>query len=414
MKIAIIGSGISGLGAAYFLKDKHQVVVYEKSAVIGGHARTVSARQDDTEIAIDIAVNVFSDRDYPNVMKFFKSLGVPLRRARMSFGFTGQLHQNARFEWAAHSPLGQLGNMLKPRFWRMCFDALRFYSTISGRKIAPTTTLERLFEEMKMSRPFRDYWMLPMMSAIWSCPGSALLPLPAHFFIDFFKQHGLFDVFNLPTWYNIPGGCQVYLDILSNKLSNEIRSNSAVVSVKRTPSGVSVATETETETHDAVIFACHPDETLALLGDVEQKEKELLSVFRYYDNEVFVHTDDSVMPKNKACWSSWIYQLDESKEAPVSSVSYWVNNLQSNTAAKSVFVTLNPIRPIQESTILHKELFSHPIYDFATVEAQNKLKTIQGFNNTWYCGAWCGYGFHEDGLVSGVEIARKIEPSIVF
>lgn len=411
MKIAIIGSGISGLGAAYLLKDKHEVVVYEKSAIIGGHARTVSVRQGDTETAVDIAVNVFSDRDYPNVMKFFKQLGVPLQRARMSFGFTGML-KNGRFEWAAHSPLGQLGNMLRPRFWRMCYDALRFYPAIGNRKITETTTLEELFKEMGMSHAFRDYWLLPMMSAIWSAPGSVLLPLPAKFFIDFFKQHGLFDVLNLPTWYNIPGGCQKYLDLLSEKLSKELRPDSAVVSVKRSANGVSVSTATTTENYDAVVFACHPDEILAMLGDTEGRERELLGAFRYYENECYVHTDASVMPKNRACWSSWIYQLDETKNAPVSSISYWVNNLQGRSRSAPVFVSLNPLHTPRHDAILHKETFSHPVYDFAAIKAQSELREIQGTKNTWYCGAWCGYGFHEDGLVSGIEVAHSIDPTV--
>jgi predicted NAD/FAD-binding protein len=408
MKIAIIGTGISGLGAAYLLNAHHDITVYEKNAYLGGHSRTIDVQTGNTKTPVDTGFIVFNNWNYPNLLGLFKELNVPYQKSDMSFGVS---IDNGWLEYGSGGMFSQKRNWLRPQFYKMLVDILRF------NKQAPAyierdsdITLEECLDQMKMGDWFRRYYLLAMGAAIWSCPTSTIMKFPARTFLQFFKNHGLLSIKNRPQWYTVSGGSREYVTRLTASFKDKIKLSCGVKSV--TPQGNKTSVEDATghvTVFDHVIFACHADQALKMINSEAEEQQSVLSAFDYQDNHIIVHSDTSFMPKEKKCWASWVYlsegQDDKSKDV---SLSYWMNNLQGLDPAYPLIVTLNPGRRPQENLILDEHGFSHPIFDLKAIKAQEKIENIQGKNGLWFCGAYQRYGFHEDGFLSAVNVVKAM------
>lgn len=401
LRIAIIGTGISGLGAASLLHPSHDITVYEKSSVIGGHTRTLQVNGT----AVDTGFIVYNERNYPLLTKLFRHLDVKTQPSNMTFGVTTE---GGALEWGAenlNAVFGQRGNIVNPRFWKFLCDILRF-NRQAERKSAqnPGVTLGELARAMGMGDWFLNYYLLPMGGAIWSCSLEDMLAFPADLFVSFFKAHGLLTVTQQPKWRTVTGGSREYVTRLTAPFRDRILTSRAATAITR-DNGIRVTDSTgETRDYDRLVLACHAGEALALLQDATPEERDALGAFRYQPNRAFLHSDASMMPKRRRCWSSWVYHATDAA-GPVS-VTYWMNQLQSLDAEKPLFVTLNPPRPIAPELVHDEHVFEHPVYTVEAFSAQKKLPAIQGTRNTWYCGAYHRNGFHEDGLASAVEAAR--------
>jgi predicted NAD/FAD-binding protein len=409
-KIAVIGTGISGLAAAWMLNRRHDVTVYEKNARPGGHSRTMTVRYGNRDIAVDTGFIVFNERNYPNLTQLFRRLNVPVKNSDMSFGLTVD---DGRLEWGAKSlsaVFGQRRNLVRPRFLKLLYDVLRFNQTVVAEvERAPHLTLGGLLAKMRMGDWFLRHYLLPMAGAIWSCPPRQMLDFPARTFVRFFVNHHLLSVRGQPQWLTVDGGSQIYVERLAAALGGRVRLNCGAVRVTRGADDVTVEDAGGAVTvYDKVVFGCHADEALALLGDADDEERAALSPITYQKNLAVLHADTSVMPKNRPCWSSWIYHAEDAGAETKISVTYWMNSLQGIEEACPLFVTLNPHRPIAEDKIFDRHLFDHPVFDFPAMEAQAALKQRNGRRNTWFCGAHLGHGFHEDGLVSAMAVAAGL------
>ena len=406
--IAIIGTGISGLGAASLLHPQHQVTVYEKSSDIGGHTRTRTVRYGERDIAVDTGFIVFNYQNYPLLSALFRHLGVAVEKSNMTFGVTTP---GDALEWGAqnaNSLFGQRRNLFRPAFLRLLIDILRFNrSAYKTAHAQPELTLGGLIKKLGMSDWFARYYILPMGGAIWSCSLEAMLGFPALAFVDFFQAHGLLTVMHQPQWYTVTGGSQEYVKRLIKPFAQHIRTNSAVASVTRQGGKVRVVDiHGDTQIYDHVVLASHADESLAMLGDASPEERALLGAFKYAPNRTILHKDSSIMPRRRRCWSSWIYHASDVKNDSIS-VTYWMNQLQSIDNAYPLFVTLNPLREIAKEHVFDDHVFTHPIYSREAVAAQKEMHAIQGKNNTWFAGAYLRNGFHEDGLASAVVLAES-------
>lgn len=415
MRIAIIGTGISGLGAAWLLHKHHDITVYEKNAYIGGHSRTVEVNASDGTVAVDTGFIVFNHRNYPLLTKLFTQLNVPVAKSDMSFGAS---IQNSWLEYGTQhlsNVFTQRRNILRPAFWGMIRDVLKF-NKHAKRYLDkdPSITLGQCLHELGMGRWFREYFLLAMGGAIWSTPLSQMLAFPAHSFIRFFDNHGLLSLNDHPQWYTVVGGSREYVERLTSPFKDHIRLNNGVKAVERWSSGVTVIDrQGKTEQFDQVIFACHADQALTMLKNPNADERRVLGSFRYQNNRMVLHSDTSLMPKHKGAWASWVY-LSETQEdkSPAVSLSYWMNRLQPLSTKTPMIVTLNPGREPKKELVHDDYLFEHPLFDEAAIRAQADIKTIQGKDKLWFCGAYQRYGFHEDGLGSAVEMVRQmgVEP----
>ncbi len=416
MKIAIIGSGISGLGAAYMLHQHHDITLFEKNDYIGGHSRTVTTKTNDGEVPVDTGFIVFNKKNYPLLTALFKHLNVPIQKTDMSFG--ADIAQGW-LEYGTYHKLGgifaQGKNVFRPAYLKMLSDIMRFNKQAPEYLQKGTElTLGELLDEMKMGQWFRDYYLLAMGAAIWSTPTTKMTDFPAQTFLRFFDNHGLLTVNDHPQWYTVIGGSKEYVKRITTPYQNNIKYNCGVKSVERKNNSVTI-TDIRGDEHifDQVIFACHSDQAMSLLNDPTETEKSVIGAIKYQPNEMILHSDISFMPKAKKAWSSWVYQsegkIDKSGNV---SLSYWMNNLQPLNTKTPVIVTLNPAREPDTSLIYDRYSFEHPVFDKKAIEAQSKIDKLQGHNNTWFCGAWQRYGFHEDGLLSAVNVVRKmgIEP----
>jgi uncharacterized protein len=406
MKIAIIGSGISGLGAAFLLDKQHDVTVYEKNDYVGGHSRTL----DVNGTPVDTGFIVFNHRNYPNLVGLFNQLGVVTEKSDMSFAAS---INNGWLEYGTKdtpSIFAQKRNMLRPTFWRMLLDVFRFNKLAVDYMNAPLSfTLGECLDRLKMGEWFRRYFLLAMGGAIWSCPIEQMLKFPARTFIRFFYNHGLLTINDQPQWFTVTGGSKEYVKKLIASLKNPVRVNTPVHRVEKLTQGILVKTANgEQQIYDHVIFASHADQTLNVLSQPTVKQQEILGKVRYQPNNVVLHGDECFMPRNKKCWASWAYMCDgrEDKNASIA-LTYWMNNLQ-NLKGAPLFVTLNPSRMPAADKIYNQHVFEHPVFDQGAIEAQEQLADIQGKNNMWFCGAWTRYGFHEDGLTSGVVVAEAL------
>ncbi|MDI9349525.1 MAG: FAD-dependent oxidoreductase [Candidatus Symbiobacter sp.] len=410
-KIAIIGTGISGMGAAYLLQPHHDITLFEKNDYIGGHSRTINVKIDDQIIPVDTGFIVFNQRNYPLLSRLFGHLDVPLIRSNMSFGISID-HGWLEFGTPKlRNIFAQKRNLLRPLFWRMLWDILKFYR--SARPFLdqnPDDSLGNFLDKLKLGPWFQNYFLLAMGGAIWSTPVADMLKFPAASFVRFFENHGLLARSGQPQWYTVAGGSREYIDRLVAPFRRHIRLNCGVKHVLRQNDGVVVVDGHGQQTRfDQVIFACHADQALAMIDFPHPDEQKILSTFRYQPNRAVLHGDISFMPKRRAVWSSWVYLSEgENDFAQPISLSYWMNNLQSLKTKHPLMVTLNPHREADAKKIYNDFIFEHPVMDAAAIESQKNFATIQGVNRFWYCGAYLRYGFHEDGLESAVKVAHQM------
>ncbi|MGE0859644.1 MAG: NAD(P)/FAD-dependent oxidoreductase [Gammaproteobacteria bacterium] len=409
LDIAVVGSGIAGLGAAWLLGQQHRVTLYEAEGRLGGHSNTVMVDDAGRELAIDTGFIVYNARNYPNLVALFDLLDVPTRASDMSFAAS---LDGGRFEYAGGDLAGlfaQPSNLLRGRFWRMLRDVLRFYREAPGYLAGPAAewSLGELLARHGYSREFARDHLLPMAAAIWSASAEDIGAYPARTFIRFCDNHGLLQLSDRPQWRTVVGGSRTYVARLRESLSGAVHVGVPVTRVERGPRGPHVTTaDGVTSAFDHVVLATHADQSLALLADASRDERRRLSAFRYAPNRAMLHTDRRLMPRRRRAWSSWNFLADDTRSELC--VSYWMNRLQSLDSARDWFVTLNPSVEPDPAQCHFTTTYAHPQFDAAAIAAQDTLWDIQGQRGTWFCGAWCGYGFHEDGLQAGLLVAEQL------
>ncbi len=413
MKIAVIGSGISGLGAAHFLSKKHKVDMFEKENHFGGHSYTVEipTNSPNNLISIDLGFIVFNKINYPNLVKLFSTLRVPYEKSNMSFSVSVK---NSNIEYSGSGLKGLFSNkynILNFNFLKMLKDIISFYKIAEkiNENEYHNQTLGDFLKFKKMSNYFINFHIIPMVTAIWSMPPDLAQKMPMSLFLNFFKNHGLFKIKNRPEWYTVTGRSKVYVNKVLKTISGEYYKNYQIKKVYRNNNRVRLyyGSSDEYFDYDHVVFAAHADDTLRLIQNPTDREKNFLSNFKYKKNLAYLHTDNYFMPKNKNVWSSWNSILD-GRDFNKNCVTYWLNKLQNLKASKDYFLTLNPIVEIDNKKIIKKVEFTHPFYDLKTIGTQKYLAELQGVNNTWFCGSYFGYGFHEDGLKSAINVANKL------
>ena len=411
MKIAVIGSGISGLSAAYYLSKNHHVDLFEKEDHFGGHSNTIDITIDGKKISVDVGFIVFNHQTYPNLINFFDEIDVEIEKSDMSFSVSVE---NTNYEYCGKGLAGifaNKSNLFNVKFIKMFFDILKFYKSCSKiLNLDQKITLNEFLNKNKWSEGFINYHIIPMVSAIWSMPPYEAGKMPMNFFLKFFQNHGLFKFKDRPQWYTVAHRSRTYVNKVLSSISGEYYKNYKINSIKRISSGIQVyyGGDNEFFDYDKVILATHANEALALIKNPTEKEKNILSNFSYRENNAVLHFDESMMPKNKKTWSSWNSFVDP-KNLNKSSLSYWLNLLQNLKIEKNIFLTLNPFRDIDEKKILKKIKFTHPYYDQKALDNQKNLKNIQNIENLLFCGSYFGYGFHEDGIKSSIEMLKNLD-----
>ncbi|MBB05456.1 MAG: cyclopropane-fatty-acyl-phospholipid synthase [Pseudooceanicola sp.] len=416
-RIAVIGAGISGMGAARMLSRDNDVTLIEAAPRLGGHARTVLAGKAGDQ-PVDTGFIVFNYANYPLLTRLFDDLDVPVVKSDMSFGASVR---GGRVEYGLtnlRAIFAQMRNIASPRFIGMLRDVMRFNARALEMSQEPGLTIGELLDALGTGVWFRDYYLLPLSGAIWSTPKDKILDFPARAMIQFFENHALLNHTGQHQWYTVEGGSVQYVDRLTEALRRDgvtIRRNTPVQGVRRTLIGADVKTAGHGwEGFDEVIFATHSDDTLRLLVDPSVDEASALSDIRYQPNQVVLHADDAAMPRNRLAWASWNYREAEGREAAGEAgdsidLTYWMNRLQPIPKDDPMFVTLNPTRRIDPAKIYNEVTLRHPVYDLAALRAQEEMRHINGRNNTWFCGAWMRNGFHEDGLASAMEVATRLD-----
>lgn len=413
MKVAVIGTGISGMAAAWLLRNHFDVTVFEKDQRIGGHTNTQTVVDPRGVLEIDTGFIVHNDRNYPRLLALFELLSVATQPSNMSFSAS---IDHGRVEYAGDAIFAQRSNVLSLSHWRMLFDILRFNRL--GKQALSTNhcramSLGQWLDQHRLGEAFCERYLLPMAASIWSSPTQSIRAFSAMALLEFFNNHGLLDLSNRPNWRTVVGGSQAYLAAMEADLSTRIQPSTPITQVIRSHGGVQLyGSEDPLGQFDAVVFAAHADQSLAMLADPDDAERSLLSPFSYRSNHAVLHSDVRLMPKRKRAWSSWNY-LAEHREgsvdsAPSISISYWMNLLQSLEAEHDYFVTLNPLMPPRKELVHYETMYEHPVFDQATRKAQASLGRLQGHRNCYYCGAWMGYGFHEDGLGSAIEMVKSM------
>jgi predicted NAD/FAD-binding protein len=411
-RIAVVGSGISGLSCAWLLSRACRVTLFEAAPEAGGHTHTVDVEVEGRRFPVDTGFLVFNDRTYPNLCALFDHLGVASVESDMSFSVR---IDEKRLEWAGSNlatVFAQKRNLVKPEFWGMLKDILRFNregtAAVHGQR-----TLEgsvgQFLDRGGYGRAFREWYLLPMSAAIWSCPTERMLDYPASTFLQFCHNHGLLQVSDRPLWRTVAGGGREYVRRLLAALE-DVRLSTPVLSVSRPVSGgVDVATADGVERFDEVVLASHSDQSLSMLADADEAERSVLGSVRYQPNEAWLHTDEQLLPRERSAWSAWNYLSGSPRVdgRPVA-VSYLINKLQPLPCRSPVVVTLNPVREPRPGTVLRRIFYAHPVFDEAAIRAQQRLPEVQGRRHVWFCGAWTGYGFHEDGLRSGLAVANAL------
>ena len=410
-RIAVIGGGISGLGAAYELRHSHEVVLFEAEPRLGGHARSVMAGKKG-DMAVDTGFLVFNNQNYPHLVRLFEELDVPTIPSDMSFGAS---INGGWLEYGVLAPsaiFAQKLNLLRPKFYMMLRDILRFNKRAKGTQISSTITIGELIDNWRLGDWFRDYYLTPFTGAIWSTPIDKILDFPAQSMITFMKNHALLGASGQHKWRTVKGGSIEYVSRLKKELIRagvDVRLATPVTAVFRQPGQVEVISKGfGPEVFDEVIFATHSDISLSILSDATPIERAALEAVRYQPNEMVLHADTTIMPKRKAAWASWVYTEDKDRKSDRIDLTYWVNRLQSLPQDDPCFVTLNTQRNIDEKLIYDRCTFQHPVFDASAMLAQNVLKEFNGSYGTWFCGAWMRNGFHEDGLATGIEAARQL------
>ena len=409
-RVAVIGGGISGMGAAYYLAEDHHVVLFESEGRLGGHARTIYAGKNGDQ-PVDTGFIVFNYRNYPHLTRLFDALDVPVAPSDMSFGVSVG---NGAMEYGLagiDTIFAQRRNLLRPAFVGMIRDILKFNEKAEAAT-RPGITVGDLCETLGLGSWFQNYYLRPFSGAIWSTPTGRIGDFPAETMIRFFKNHGLLGWYTQPEWFTVKGGSIEYVTRLGAALEArgvDVRLGAPTAGVRRVGYGVEVRAEGgEWEGFDEVVFATHSDDTLALLTDATGVERTALSAVRYQANHAVLHADASAMPKRRKVWSSWSYvDTGKAPDAPID-LTYWMNSLQPIPRDDPMFVTLNRDAPLREELVYDETTFRHPVYDAAAIAAQDTVRAINGQNHTWFAGAWMRNGFHEDGLASAVDVVEAL------
>ncbi len=437
LDIAVIGSGIAGLSCAWRLQggaagraaaldgSTPHVTLYEANDYLGGHTRTVDAEVDGVRHPVDTGFLVFNHRTYPRLVELFDALGVETVPSEMTFSVRATRARGRPLEWAGtdlDSVFVQRRNVASPRFLRMLADLMRFNRQASALAEADspalaTWTLGEYLDAHRYSTAFRDWYLLPMAAAIWSCSTAQMRDFPLATFVRFCANHGLLQVVDRPQWYTVAGGARRYVERIVATL-DDVRLDSAVSSVARVVVDgrpkIAVRSRRGVAFHDHVVLACHSDQSLAMLDDANADEREVLGAIRYQPNRAVLHTDASVLPTRRGAWAAWNYESDAAAPGGDGAVCvhYLVNKLQPVPFCRPVIVSLNPLAPPKPSTVLQAFDYAHPVFDARAIRAQRRLASLQGRGNVWFCGAWTGYGFHEDGLKSGLDVADAVASSL--
>jgi predicted NAD/FAD-binding protein len=413
MRIAIVGAGISGLGCAWLLDQRHAITLYEAAPRLGGHSNTVDVRHHGRSMPVDTGFIVYNEQNYPDLTRLFRTLGVPTHGSDMSFGVS---IDRGRLEYCGNSPtalFAQTGNVLRLDFHRMLLDVLRF-NREGARALAngldETTSLVAFLDRHDFCEPFRRCYLLPMGAAIWSGTIADMLDFPAKSFLRFFANHGLLSVNGQPDWRTVTGGARVYVERLRACLSGTIRPDTPVRAVRRLPDGVEVIdADGGCARFDQVVLACHADQVLALIERPSAAERAVLGAFHYRVNHAVLHQDPALMPRRRGAWASWNYLTDRPVDDRAQvSVTYWMNRLQGIDPACPLFLSLNPLFEPAPERVLARFVYTHPQFTRETLGAQARRADIQGRDRLWFAGAHWGYGFHEDGLRSGLEVAAAL------
>lgn len=410
--VAVIGGGISGLSAAWLLSRTTRVTLYEQDTRPGGHAHTVEVAMPGGPVAVDTGFIVYNERNYPNLVGLFAHLGVATKASEMSFAAS---LDGGRLEYSGASVgalLGQRRNAARPRFWRMVRDIPRFYREAPGLLARPElaeVSLGEYLDRSDYSAAFVEDHLMPMGAAIWSTTARRMRDYPLHAFIRFFASHGLLSLSNRPTWRTVEGGSREYVQRILADFRGELRLGTGVAQVRRDAGGVEITDRRgDVARYTDVVLASHADQALALLADADAGEREILGAFGYTANRAVLHSDPGLMPKRRRVWASWNYIGDRARaEAPLC-VTYWMNRLQGLSTPAPLFVTLNPGREIAPELIHGSYEYTHPLFNTAALAAQPRLSAAQGRRNTWFCGAYLGSGFHEDGLRAGLAVAEAL------
>ncbi len=410
MKIAVVGSGISGLSAAYYLSKKNKVDLFEKDDRFGGHSYTLDLNLNHQKVSVDIGFIVFNFETYPNLINFFKDNLVEIEKSNMSFSVSVK---GTKFEYCGKGIEGMFcykSNIFNIKFLKMFFDIIKFYKKNESYRLSDNSlTLGEYLKREKLSKEFIDYHIIPMVAAIWSMPPYEASQMPLSFFLKFFQNHGLFKLKNRPQWYTVSNRSRTYVNKILSKISGEHYKNYKINLIKRYKDNVEIfyGEKNEFFTYDKVVIATHANEALSILENPSMDEKKILSNFKYKNNIAIIHTDRKQMPKNNKAWSAWNAKLNKDVEEN-SSLTYWLNLLQNLKIDENIFLSLNPFDKIDETKILKKVAFTHPYFDKTALEMQYELKNLQNVNNTLFCGSYFGYGFHEDGISSSIDMLKSI------
>ena len=423
MKIAIVGSGISGLAAAHRLQGEAHVTLFEAGSYFGGHTHTVdvtlpASNGQPVTHGVDTGFLVFNERTYPQLIALLAELDVATAPSDMSFSVQVPGAAGARaLEWSGSSlstVFAQRSNLLRPRFWGMLADLLRFNQlttrlALAGEEAALAQPLGDFLQEQRFGAAFRDWYFLPMLGCIWSCPTEQMLRFPVATMIRFCHNHGLLQVTDRPQWHTVVGGARHYVDKIVARMADK-RLNTPVRRIERDAAGVRIVTDHGAERFDRVVLATHSDQALALLAAPTAQERAVLGAIRYQPNRAVLHTDASVLPQRRTAWAAWNYQraADQGDESARVCLHYWLNQLQPLPFAQPVVVSLNPVQAIAPQHVLGEYDYDHPVFDLPAIRAQAQVAQLQGVQHSWFCGAWTGYGFHEDGLKSGLAVADAL------
>ncbi len=420
-RVAVIGSGIAGLSAAHHLNNHVDLSLFEAGSYFGGHTHTVDVTlpspQGTVTHGVDTGFLVYNQRTYPGLISLFESLDIRTAASDMSFSVQAHWDDTGKvLEWNGanlNSVFAQRSNLLRPRFWGLLRDIMRFNQLAtdlaqSGQADALTQPLQQFLDEHRFGSAFRQGYLLPMLGCIWSCPTTQMLQFPVATMVRFCDNHGLLQVNNRPPWFTVAGGAKHYVQAITDRISDK-RLNTPVLGIARDAQGVQIRTAQGVERFDQVVLATHADQSLALLERPSIDEQALLGAIRFQANRAVLHTDTRVMPQRRLAWAAWNYQRtqDYSESARVC-LHYWLNRLQPLPFKQDVIVSLNPASPIDPATILGSYDYDHPVFDLPAIAAQNQLPRLQGQQRTWYAGAWMRFGFHEDGYQAGLAAAKSL------
>ena len=407
MKIGVIGSGVSGLVSALTLQEKFEVSLFEKNSKLGGHSNTVTIEQENKKYSVETGFIVLNDKNYPIFTSLLKHLNIGVNNSSMSFSVSVDKGQ---FEYSSSyiGLLGQTKNIIDPKYWGMLRDINYFYTNaLKDVKDCPDNeTLGQFLKRFNYSNKFIDYHLVPMTASIWSCPTKSILNFPIKSLLVFFENHKLLNIYNRPKWSTVNKGSREYVKKIQSLLKGKIYTNAKVNKISKSKEGINVHYQDGIKTFDKVILACHADQSSEILIENFSEEANLLKDFKYQKNTSILHSDINFMPKRKSVWSSWNY-ITETGNSGNLSITYWMNELQGINSSKPILLSLNPKILPNPDLIYGQYSYSHPILDNNAINIQKKLSSIQGKNNLWFCGAWTGFGFHEDGVKSAVEIANS-------